>query len=69
MLEGANPYLALRVVAGILPATGGASHDAIPPAPRRQVIQAVLGIGEILDSFLKSGWFVSNKPMLTGVKG
>lgn len=69
VFDRAHPNLTLRVVVRVLSATGGAYDNTVRPAPRYQVFQAIVGVLEVDDRFLKSGGFVAHKPMLTGEKG
>ena len=56
----ALPGAPLGVETDLIRATSGADHSPIRPAPYRQVINAVIGIREVQDCFLKALWFVAH---------
>jgi hypothetical protein len=69
MLDGALPYLAFRNVPRLTLAASWAGYDAIRPAPRYQVVKAIVGVGEIDNRIFEIGWFVAHKSILTGFMG
>jgi len=53
----ALPEVPGRQETDVVRAAGRTDHLAVLPAPRREISDAVLGIGEVSDCFLKGSWF------------
>lgn len=69
MLDRALPYLPVSDVTRILATAGRAYYNTIWPAPRNQVSQAIIGIGEVDDCPFESGWLGCHASRITEKQG